>query len=79
MRIFSLDEGYKCLRSLDLNKYFAQHQQDNEESNENQEEPGLAVIGLCYDCRCKNEATPIDYNHYHATRYSKTTKNCVRN
>lgn len=74
MRIFSLDERYKCLRTLDLNKYFARHQQENENDGENQEEPGLAVVGISYNCPSKNDNTPQNVSDYHATRYMKNFK-----
>ena len=70
VRVFSLDERYNCLRTLDLNKYFAQHQQEKEDDVELQDEPGLAVLGLCYNCHRKNEETLRD--DYHATRYINT-------
>ena len=68
MRIFSLEERYKCIRTLDLNKYFARHQQDNEDERENQEEPGLPVVAMSYNCPSKNEKTPANVSDYHATR-----------
>ena len=71
VRIFSLVNRYNCLRTLDLNKYFAQHLVKEKEDNvENPEEPGLAVIGMCYKCCSKNENILKD--DYHATRYVKT-------
>ena len=72
MRIFSLDDRYNCLRTLDLNKYFAQHLVLEKEDNvESQEEPGQAVIGLYYNCHSKNEETPKE--DYHITRYTIPT------
>ncbi|XP_028409682.1 WD repeat-containing protein 27-like isoform X2 [Dendronephthya gigantea] len=64
--IFSLDNQYKCLRSMDLNKFLAQHL-ESKESIESPEEPGLAVIGLCYNCISKNEILSAGHVDYHAT------------
>ena len=67
-----MDERYKCVRTLDLNKCFAQHLvREKEEDVERQDEPGLAVIGLCYNCLTKNEEAPKD--DYHVTRYPSLT------
>ena len=71
MRIFSLDDRYKCLRTLDLNKYFAQHLESGD-NGEIQEEPGLAVTGLCYDCHTTHSSSETTYDEeYHVTKYLK--------
>ena len=72
--IFSLDSQYRCLRSIDLNKFFARYM-ERDSSQENDEEPGLAVIGLCYNCPSKNEILLTGHADYHATRYCITQPN----
>ncbi|XP_046849927.1 WD repeat-containing protein 27-like [Xenia sp. Carnegie-2017] len=64
VRTYSLEGEFKCLRSMDLNKCYAQYLNGNHVEIDSELESSLAVIGLCYNRYFTSTHALYDKNHY---------------